>query len=196
MLLARVGTAEPECTRRKGHRWVPVVTTLSRFCPSCLATLPLTGDGYRRAKRIRLLGDSDGWRCRYCRIPLVPDASPGLMPNAHGLHVSVATVDHVVPLCAGGRNVLANLALSCSWCNGRKGERDWEWLRLQPDFMARLMGVARMFSVDPEPYLDDLLDYVAAHELWFGSVEFVGSHGGTSVARWMARHEAWARFEG
>ena len=32
-----------------------------------------------------------------------------------------ATVDHVVPLSRGGRDVLANLALACRKCNENKG---------------------------------------------------------------------------
>lgn len=170
---------------------MPVVSTLSRFCPSCNTTLPLTGDGARRAKRVKYVAARDGWHCWYCRIPVVPDAAPGLMPNAHGIHVSVATVDHVVPLCRGGTNDRTNLVLACSWCNGKKGEQTWEWLRLQPEFISRRVEVARAFVVPQEGYLDNLLDYVAANELWFGSMAWVGSHGGTSVARWHARRNAW-----
>lgn len=183
--------AEPPCTRKKGHRWVPAVTTSSRWCASCDTTLPLTGNGVKRAKRVRGLAERDGWSCRYCRIPLVPDSSPGLQVNAHGLHVSVATVDHVVPTCLGGTNDRGNLCLACSWCNGKKAENDWNWLRVQPGFMARRIEVYRAFGVASEGYVDELLDYVAAHELWFGPMAHVGPHGGTGVAKWHARLAAW-----
>lgn len=33
------------------------------------------------------------------------------------------TIDHVVPLSAGGTNDLANLAVRCRACNSRKGPR-------------------------------------------------------------------------
>ncbi len=172
---------------------MPVVSTVTRYCGSCKETLPLVGDGARRARRVLYLAERDGLRCRYCRIPLVVDAGPGLMPNAHGLHVSVATIDHVVPVCAGGGNTRENQVLACSWCNGKKAEQDWEWLRTQPDFMGRRIEVFRTFrGIHAEEYVEEVLDYVAAHELWFGTgVTYLGRNGGTSVARWHARREAW-----
>lgn len=48
-----------------------------------------------------------GWRCEYCRTPedFVPD------PFA---------IEHIIPLSAGGKTRLDNLASACLACNGRK----------------------------------------------------------------------------
>lgn len=51
--------------------------------------------------------------CTYCGRPI----------NGKG------TLDHLVPRCRGGRNVVENLVLSCGNCNSSKGGRDLEaWL--------------------------------------------------------------------
>jgi hypothetical protein len=33
------------------------------------------------------------------------------------------TIDHIVPTCKGGRNVLDNYQTMCEYCNGKKGNR-------------------------------------------------------------------------
>ena len=50
----------------------------------------------------------DGGRCQYCGRP--PDWGRG-------------TVDHVIPVSRGGRNVWDNVVLACSGCNRTKGGR-------------------------------------------------------------------------
>lgn len=47
------------------------------------------------------------WRCEYCRTPdaFVPDPF---------------VVEHILPISAGGKTHLTNLALACPACNGRK----------------------------------------------------------------------------
>lgn len=53
---------------------------------------------------------SDDWRCGYCFRRYSPDKRDGL------------TVDHVIPISAGGPNLAENLLAACSEpCNTRKG---------------------------------------------------------------------------
>lgn len=79
--------------------------------------------------RLRLvILERDNWVCQHCGNELRekdPDA-------AHD-----ATVDHVIPKAAGGRDEQANLIASCRRCNGIKSDRvqvrvDWfnrDWFR-------------------------------------------------------------------
>ncbi len=53
------------------------------------------------------LFDSHGWCCYYCDMQSVDP--------------SVMTVDHVVPLSAGGDNTIQNCVPACSKCNKSKG---------------------------------------------------------------------------
>jgi hypothetical protein len=50
----------------------------------------------------------DGYRCMYCGHHFGPDK---------------LTLDHVIPLCQGGRDIWDNLVAACKRCNGRKGGR-------------------------------------------------------------------------
>jgi 5-methylcytosine-specific restriction endonuclease McrA len=69
----------------------------------------------RRRKVVKKLIRRHGDVCSYCRVPLGPEPSDGILgPRAR-------TVDHVVPRSLGGTHNLANLVLSCSRCNGSKG---------------------------------------------------------------------------
>jgi 5-methylcytosine-specific restriction endonuclease McrA len=54
----------------------------------------------------RLILDAAGWRCQW----------PGCLNRA-------ATVDHIVPLSAGGTHDLGNLRASCRSCNSAGGMR-------------------------------------------------------------------------
>lgn len=77
------------------------------------STRRLDGQGsYGNLLRIRDLAARDGWRCAYCRVPLV------LVP-----HQPAATVDHVMPKALGGDGrALWNMVLACPGCNWDKGE--------------------------------------------------------------------------
>jgi 5-methylcytosine-specific restriction endonuclease McrA len=57
--------------------------------------------------------ERDGWSCWLCGRGLDPDA-PINQPAA-------PTVDHVVPLAAGGPDTPANLRAACRSCNSRRG---------------------------------------------------------------------------
>lgn len=83
-------------------------------------------------RRRRLLGERDGYACRYCGHPLAdPATAIGVMPvpgdNEDGLAYRAAPgfrwpqIDHVVPRSRGGSNALANLVLACGPCNVAKG---------------------------------------------------------------------------
>lgn len=53
-----------------------------------------------------------GFQCAYC-----------------GDSEGVPVIDHITPLCRGGSNRPANLALACWTCNARKGGRTVEeWM--------------------------------------------------------------------
>ena len=59
--------------------------------------------------------ERDGWVCYLCRLPTDPHASP--------FSPSSPTVDHVVPLSAGGAHALANARTACLGCNSAKQGR-------------------------------------------------------------------------
>jgi len=45
------------------------------------------------------------------------------------------TIDHVIPQCKGGLDLLENLVCCCKDCNGSKGHEDWkEWYSKQEFF--------------------------------------------------------------
>lgn len=62
-------------------------------------------EGRSRKHRKRLLVDHPF--CKYCGI---------------GLSIDTSTIDHVVPLCKGGRWNKDNLVLSCQMCNRTKAD--------------------------------------------------------------------------
>ncbi len=89
-------------------------------------------------KTYRLLGDRDGWRCRYCSMPVVhaeflnivrdalptADFPPAPIPMEGTAYparrVFKMTLDHVVPRSAGSSDDPANLVSSCGACNFAK----------------------------------------------------------------------------
>jgi HNH endonuclease len=62
---------------------------------------------------IRQVGERDGWRCHLCG-KRVPD-------QRWSGHPLDATVDHLLPLSAGGTDTLANVKLAHFQCNTRRG---------------------------------------------------------------------------
>lgn len=95
--------------------------------------------GRRRRKRVAVtptmriqVGERDGWRCRYCELPIVWDGFfKGLdevrLPNVGDLindlwRVFGHSLDHVLPVAAGGHNVPANIVSACSACNYSKAD--------------------------------------------------------------------------
>lgn len=64
--------------------------------------------------------ERDGWTCYLCRLATDPHASP-FSPTS-------PTVDHVVPLSAGGVHAMANARTACLGCNSAKQARPAEAL--------------------------------------------------------------------
>ena len=76
-------------------------------------------DARRRRRLIQSLKRKQGDRCYYCRVRMTASAPPG-EPRPP----TMRTVDHVVPLAAGGTNEAGNLVLACNRCNREKGDLD------------------------------------------------------------------------
>ena len=60
--------------------------------------------------------ERDGDGCHYCTVPTVVNPSAGSYHRER-------TLDHVVPLSAGGKDELENVVCCCRSCNARKGTR-------------------------------------------------------------------------
>jgi hypothetical protein len=56
----------------------------------------------------RLVWQRAGSRCEYCRLPQIGSQA-------------IFEIDHIIARQHRGRTVAGNLALSCVYCNGRKG---------------------------------------------------------------------------
>jgi hypothetical protein len=66
----------------------------------------------RISERLRAkVARAAGHHCEYCRMP--ESYSP----------IPRHSVDHVIPVCDGGKTVFKNLALSCQGCNNLKATR-------------------------------------------------------------------------
>lgn len=71
---------------------------------------------------IAKLAERDGWVCHICERDIDP--------SLHHNHKEGATIDHVVPLAAGGDDSMANTALAHRTCNSAKGVGGTSQLRL------------------------------------------------------------------
>lgn len=103
-----------------------------RLCPTCSGATAADRNRRKNRKR-RLLGRSgsysmtevaerDGYRCHLCRKPVDMTLS--------GNDKRGPTIDHLIPLCAGGDDVLENVALAHRSCNCARGSRGIVQLRL------------------------------------------------------------------
>lgn len=86
--------------------------------------LNLRASALSRELRRNYLLERDGSLCAYCERDLLQE----------GVKM---TIDHVVPLSAGGADELANLALACYECNRAKGNLPVEFF-LQIELWALL----------------------------------------------------------
>lgn len=59
--------------------------------------------------------ERDGYRCHMCKRKLNPKHA---VP-----HLKAPTIDHIVPLAAGGKHETSNCATACFQCNSTKGHR-------------------------------------------------------------------------
>lgn len=60
--------------------------------------------------------ERDGWVCQLCRRAVPKDK---VVP-----HPNAATLDHIIPLAAGGAHAYANAQLAHFRCNNRKSDGD------------------------------------------------------------------------
>lgn len=63
--------------------------------------------------RLEVIAARDGWRCHLCRRKVNPDL--------RAPHRRSATLDHLIPVSAGGTDDAANLALAHWSCNSSRG---------------------------------------------------------------------------
>lgn len=79
--------------------------------------------GWARHKKLSKVLERDEWHCRYCGIELVKVPSfgqPHSDPPPEGK--GWATMDHVIPVAAGGKHDLENLVASCHLCNAERSK--------------------------------------------------------------------------
>jgi hypothetical protein len=86
------------------------------------------------------IGERDGWRCRYCTLPVVWDGFFRTLSTVNFRDIGdsvndlwrtfALSPDHVVPVTAGGENAPANLVAACGTCNYAKGHCLLDELRL------------------------------------------------------------------
>lgn len=83
-------------------------------------------------QRLHRVADAyQGWYCSYCQCALIDvcdDADTEL--DAHGRRLlrpgvakESASIDHLIPVSAGGSNEIRNLRLACMPCNMKKGSQ-------------------------------------------------------------------------
>jgi 5-methylcytosine-specific restriction endonuclease McrA len=81
-------------------------------------------------------------KCFYCRGRLK------FKPLPDEWHMQ-PTIDHVVPISAGGQNKRDNVVAACVKCNSDKGSRPVD------EFMKQLKARYRWLDTDPEPVTTD-----------------------------------------
>jgi 5-methylcytosine-specific restriction endonuclease McrA len=61
-----------------------------------------------------VLAEAQNWRCCYCYTTLDPEGQHGPQP----------TLEHIIPLVAGGLDATDNLVIACKRCNSSRGHAD------------------------------------------------------------------------
>ena len=84
----------------------------------------------KRALKFKLFGNRSEARCCFCRLTLTPAS---------------ATLEHIIPLAAGGSWDIRNLALSCNDCNQERGTIPFA------EFKARKKTYVPRVSIHPVP---------------------------------------------
>jgi hypothetical protein len=119
--------AAPVCVRAgdeaEGPLWTPAFRALSEQRHRTSASTASHARRLRergsaaRAERIdpRVVFDRDGWVCQLCGQPIDADCA---YPDP-----ACASIDHRVPLAAGGEHTLSNVWTAHLQCNLRKGAR-------------------------------------------------------------------------
>lgn len=93
-----------------------------RYCSNRCARRSIASRRRARVRNVEVerysrfaIFERDGWRCHICRRKVVRTA---IVP-----HPLAPTIDHLVPLAAGGADTAANVATAHFLCNSTKGER-------------------------------------------------------------------------
>lgn len=108
--------------RRAGQRGEFCTRACSRRARKRRGRRRLRGAPQREAYTLRQVAERDGWRCHLCgkRVPDRPYAARPLDP----------TVDHLIPVSAGGNDTLDNVALAHNRCNWLRSDTGQAQLRL------------------------------------------------------------------
>ena len=85
---------------------------------------------YQAQKHRQAVGDTQGWKCRYC----------GADVSGQGR----SALDHIVPVAAGGTSEPDNLQILCRRCNVRKSDRPAD-AQLE-DYLVRKQALDRVHS--------------------------------------------------
>jgi len=127
--IRRSGGICPEC----GDAWIRCSDRDCRSCrpgsrryctPACTRRANLRTKNHRRRLRIgtpaetitiQEIGERDSWRCHLCR---------------RRVSRRTASLDHLIPIAAGGPHTRTNVALAHRRCNTRRGARGLAQLRL------------------------------------------------------------------
>ena len=128
---ARRRPADRPCTKC-GAMFIDETTTNNRrLCSACVRDRQERWERRRRARKrdavsepytLREIAERDNWRCHICAARVLDKPWP---------HPRSASIDHLVPLSAGGDDTKANVGLACLRCNLRKGAKPaGEQLRL------------------------------------------------------------------
>lgn len=64
------------------------------------------------------LSEAQNHRCAYCGIKFRNDVAKN--------HPDAATIDHVMPRCAGGKAIWSNEVMACHQCNQGRGAMVWQ----------------------------------------------------------------------
>ncbi len=112
----------------------------ARFCSQkCVQSTETYKDGRRRhahLRRVRLASggvsrdrvyrqriyERDGWRCQLCQRPVRRDVAP--------MHDMAPTLDHIIPVSAGGLHEPLNVQTAHFLCNSKRGATGPAQLRL------------------------------------------------------------------
>lgn len=84
-----------------------------------------------KARIRRSLIRRDGTLCYYCQVEMILPVEGRFTGITLELEVDplLATIDHKIPRCRGGRKTLDNLVLCCNRCNKLKGHMTEEEFR-------------------------------------------------------------------
>lgn len=81
----------------------------------------LGNEGPVRCHYCRCEGTAHWWRCCVGTARERPSTWVVFVMQDERGRIETMEIDHVVPVCRGGRNTAANLVLSCRRCNRSKG---------------------------------------------------------------------------